>query len=294
MVANVKYYVVTIVSIFLAIGLGIFIGFMLNAQDILSSQREDIVSQLEVKFDYLKDENEKIKSESQKTNNENKKLNEFNRIVYQGMINDRLSGLRVGVIESNDDYLYSEVNQTLDLAGARVVSNTTVKDSLFADLDKLKETYKTIMDKEAPEIISAVTNELTRSLISGEISPLIKELSDQGLIDISQASSEGLDYIVIGGGSKDKDDNRYKTVDKTIIDTAKKNNIPVVGIEKEDVKNSYIEKYKESRISSVDNVNSDIGKMTLILVMDGHPGNYGVKSSAESLAPALNNPSKEQ
>lgn len=294
MVANVKYYVVTIVSIFLAIGLGIFIGFMLNAQDILSNQRDDIISQLEVKFDYLKDENEKVKAESQKIENENKKLNEFNRIVYQEMINNKLSGLRVGVIETNDDYLYSDINQTLDLAGARVVSNTTVKDSLYADLNKLKETYKRIIGKEPQDVVSATIEELTQSLINGEMSPLISELTDQGLIDISQAYEEGLDYIVIGGGSKDKEDNKYKTVDKTIIDVAKKNQLSVVGIEQEDVKNSYIEKYKESRISSVDNVNSDIGKMTLVLVMDENPGNYGVKSSASSLAPTINSSAEEQ
>ena len=294
MVANVKYYVVTIVSIFLAIGLGIFIGFMLNAQDILSSQRDDIISQLEVKFDYLKDENEKIKAESQKINNENEKLNEFNRIVYQEMITNRLSGLRVGIIETSDDYLYSDVNQTLDLAGARVVSNTTVKDSLYSDVDKLKETYKTIIGKDSQDVVSATMAELTQSLINGEMSPLIKELTDQGLIEISESYVEGLDYIIIGGGSKEKDDNKYKAVDKTIIDVAKKNKISVVGIEKEDVKNSYIEKYKESRISSVDNVNSDIGKMTLVLVMDGNPGNFGVKPSAGSLAPAISNLSKEQ
>ena len=294
MVANVKYYVVTIVSIFLAIGLGIFIGFMLNAQDILSSQRDDIISQLEVKFDYLKDENEKVKSESNRIENENKKLNEFNRIVYQEIITNKLSGLRVGVIETNDDYLYSDINQILDLAGARVISNTTIKDSLYSDLDKLKETYKTIVGKEPQDVVSATIEELTQSLINGEMSPLIKELTEQGLIDISQAYEEGLDYIVIGGGSKDKEDSKYKTVDKTIIDVAKKNQLQIVGIEQEDVKNSYVDRYKESRISSVDNVNSDIGKMTLVLVMDGNPGNYGVKPSAGSLAPTINSSVEEQ
>ncbi len=294
MVANVKYYVVTIVSIFLAIGLGIFIGFMLNAQDILSTQREDIVSQLEVKFDYLKDENQKIKAESEKINKENERLNEFNSIVSKDMITDRLKGQRVGIIETNDDYLYSEINQTLDLAGAKVVSNTTIKDAFFVELEKVKEIYRTTMGKEAPEIVSATIAELTQSLINGEMSPLIKELNAQGLIDVSQAYNEKLDHIIIGGGNKGKEDNNSKIVVKTIINTAKNNEIPVVGIEKEDVKTSYIEKYKEGRVSSVDNVNSDIGKMTLVLVMDGNPGNFGVKPSAESLAPVINNSSKKQ
>lgn len=293
MVANVKYYVVTIVSIFLAIGLGIFIGIMLNSQDILSSQREDIVTQLETKFDYLKEENEKVKVENQKIGKQNKKLEDFNRVVYPEMVKGKLEGLRVGVIETNDDYIYSEVNQTLKLAGATVVSNTTIKDLLLTDLEGLKAVYKTTMDKESPDIIDSVINELTQSLINGEMTPLISALNDKGYIDISNDYTEDLDYIVMGGGNKEKDENRYKLIDKTIIDTVKKNNISIVGIENEDVKQSYIENHKENRISSVDNVDSTIGKITLVMVMDGNPGNYGVKPSAENLAPLIDSPLKE-
>ncbi len=144
MVANIKYYVVTIVSIFLAIGIGIFIGFMLNAQDILSSQREDIIGQLETKFDYLKEENESIKKESKNIQTENETLSEFNRIVYLEMIKGKLEGLKVGIIETNDDYIYTEVNQTLQAAGASVMSNTTIKDELLTDTVRLKEIYKNI------------------------------------------------------------------------------------------------------------------------------------------------------
>ncbi|AFS78408.1 hypothetical protein DUF3186 [Gottschalkia acidurici 9a] len=287
MVANVKYYVVTIVSIFLAIGIGIFIGFMLDAQDILTSQKDDIVSQLESRFDYLKEENQKIKKESENTNKENKRLEEFNRIVYPEMVKDRLSGIKVAVIETNDDYVYSGINQTLELAGADIKSNTTINDLMMTDVEKLKEIYKNVTGKEEENIQKTVIREVTSSLIKGETTPLVQALKEQGIINISGIYNEPLQYIIIAGGSNDKGDERYKIIDENIIDVAKKSNIPVIGIEKENVKYSYIDKYKNSRISSVDNVNSIIGKITLVLAMDGHPGNYGVKPSAESLAPAI-------
>lgn len=289
MVANIKYYVVTIVSIFLAIGLGIFIGFMLNAQDILSSQRDDIIMQLEEKFDYLKEENEKVKKESQGIKAENDKLNEFNRTAYSVMIKGRLEGKNIAVIETSNDYLYTEVNQTLIAAGANTVSNTTIKDSLIADKEKLKEIYKVSkeVEKEPSDLIAEVVKEITASLLTGEITPLVSSLNEQGLIDITGASGTPVDYVVLGGGSLEKNDDRFKMVDKTIIDILKKNETPVIGMEKEDVKNSYIDKYKENRISSVDNVDSTIGKISLVLAMDGNPGNYGVKPSAGSLVPTV-------
>lgn len=294
MVANVKYYVVTIVSIFLAIGIGIFIGFMLNAQDVLSGQREDIISQLETKFDYLKEENEKVKAESQKISERNKKLEEFNEVAYQDMVSGRLEGLKIGIIETNDDYLYSEVNKTLTSAGASVLSSTTIKDLILTDEENLKEIYKTTTGKESTEVVATAIEELTQSIMIGEVTPFITALNDGGYIDISGAYNEDLDYIVMGGGNNEEDDNRYNLIDKTIINIAKKNNISLVGIEKEDVKHSYVDKYKESRVSSIDNVNSTIGRITLVLVMDGNPGNFGTKPNAEGIAPKMDNTSKEQ
>lgn len=293
MVANIKYYVVTIVSIFLAIGIGIFIGFMLNAQDILSSQREDIVGQLEIKFDYLKEENENIKKESKDIQRENERLSEFNRIVYSEMIKGKLEGLKIGIIETNDDYIYTEVNQTLQAAGAIVLSNTAIKDELLTNAERLKEIYKNITGKESSSVVADVVNELTKSFISGQPSPLVAALNEEGFIDVTGAYSDPLDYVIIGGGSSGKNEDRYKLIDKNVIEASKKSNIPVIGIEKSDVKVSYIEKYKDSRISSIDNVESTIGKITMVLAMSGNPGNYGIKPSAESLAPLINSQSKE-
>ncbi len=294
MVANVKYYVVTIVSIFLAIGIGIVIGFMLNAQDVLSTQREDIVSQLETKFDYLKEENETVKAESQKINEENEKLEEFNDSVYQEVISERLKGLNIGVIETNDNYLYSEVSKTLTSAGANVLSNTTIKDLILTDEEKLKEIYKTTTGKESSEIVVTAIEELTQSIIEGKVTPFITALNDEGYIDISGAYNEKIDYIVMGGGNNEENYDRYNLIDKAIVDIGKKNDISLVGIEKEDVKHSYVDKYKESRVSSVDNIESTIGKITLVLVMDGNPGNFGVNPDAEGIAPKTENTSKEQ
>lgn len=294
MVANVKYYVVTIVSIFLAIGIGIFIGFMLNAQDVLSSQREDIVSQLETKFDYLKEENEKVKGESQKISEENKKLEEFNEIAYKDMVIGRLEGLKIAIIETNDNYLYSETNKTLTSAGANVLSSTTIKDLILTDEEKLKEIYKNNTGKESTEIVNTIVGELTQSIIEGEVTPLITALNDGGYIDITGAYNEELDYIVMGGGNHEEDISRYDLIDKEVIDKAKKNEISIVGIEKEDVKFSYVDNYKESRVSSVDNVETTIGKISLVLVMDGNPGNFGTKPSAEGIAPKMDNTSTEQ
>ena len=53
---NMKYYIVTIGSIFLALGIGIIVGFNLNYDQELSKQQSEVLSQFEEKFDSLNEE----------------------------------------------------------------------------------------------------------------------------------------------------------------------------------------------------------------------------------------------
>jgi Copper transport outer membrane protein, MctB len=58
--------------------------------------------------------------------------------------------------------------------------------------------------------------------------------------------------------------------------------VPVVGIEGTDQRPSRIPVYKANGVSSVDSVDTQIGKLALALLLaDGAEGHYGLKTSAE-------------
>ncbi|TAH63515.1 MAG: copper transporter [Gottschalkiaceae bacterium] len=289
MLGNIKYYVVTVVSIFLALAIGIYIGFMFDAQDIMMSQKEDIVSQLENSFNYLREETETVKKEIIRVTKEKEQLVEFNRAVYGELIKDRLSGIKIAVIETSDDYIYNNIVQTIELAGAEVVSITTIKDNFSLDLDVLDRIFKESkgVEKTEKDIVKQVIDFITEGIIKGEDNGLIEILAAEGLVDYTSNYAAPVDYMIIAGGRKGKDYSRFETIDKRIIDICKKNEVPIIGIEKEEVEISYIEKYKDNRISSVDNIDSILGKVAFVFAIDGRPGNYGVKPSAESLVPEL-------
>ena len=77
-------------------------------------------------------------------------------------------------------------------------------------------------------------------------------------------------------------------MDKVIVEIAESYNIPVLGVEKLHVDFSYIPRYQTLGISTVDNVDTIIGQTSLVLVINGKEGHYGVKKSANSLMPFLN------
>ena len=53
---NMKYYIVTIGSIFLALGIGIIVGFNLNYEQELSKHQSEVLSEFEDRFDSLNQE----------------------------------------------------------------------------------------------------------------------------------------------------------------------------------------------------------------------------------------------
>jgi hypothetical protein len=291
MIPNLRFYVISIVSIFLALGIGIYIGFTLDAQNVLIEQKEDIANKLEEQFNYLKSENANLKKETDELNVINMQYKRFSEAVYPEIIKDRLSGMKVAIIETNDDYVYSAIGQSLEMSGANVTSITTIKDN-FLDEEILKKAYLGINDhneKNLDEsIISKAVNDVIDSLITGEEKSIINNFKTHKIINIIGNYDEPVDFIIIAGGSNKDDLNRIKILDKVIIENIKAFEIPIVGIEKEKVKYSYIDEFKDSRISTIDNVDSIIGKISLIMVMEGRSGNYGVKANAEELMPDFN------
>ena len=108
---------------------------------------------------------------------------------------------------------------------------------------------------------------------------ILEDLEREGIIEIMGNYDEAVDYILICGGSKEEAKKRIYQIDKVIIEVAEDYNIPVLGVEKLNVEYSYIPTYQTFGISTVDNIDTTMGKVAMILIMDGASGNFGVKHS---------------
>ena len=59
---NMKYYVVSIGAIFIALGIGMLVGFNLNYDQELSKQQATIIEDLDKKFENLKTKNDELET----------------------------------------------------------------------------------------------------------------------------------------------------------------------------------------------------------------------------------------
>ena len=287
MIPNMKFYVISIVAIFAALGIGIYIGFAFNTQDFVVEQREDIIQNLEERFDFLKGENQELKLEIEELELENEDCKTYMLSTYEEMIKGRLLGKSVAIIETKDDYMYSGIGQVLESAGAKVANVVTINDSIM-DKEIMERIYEGMnLPVGDINLVSKTTEEIVTGIINGESSAFIKKLEEEHIINIVGMINEPIDYIVIAGGSASEDRERLNLIDKTIVQIGRDKEKNIIGIEKTKIGFSYMESYKEFKISTVDNVDTIIGKVSLILAMEGRPGHYGTKPTAEELMPNL-------
>lgn len=156
----------------------------------------------------------------------------------------------------------------------------------------LREIYVNQLDGEkeiSKNIIENAVKDLSKAIITGEQSETIDGFRERDLINIVGDIEDPIDYIIIAGGSDSEDLDRINYLDKNVINTCKSLEIPIIGVEKTKVNFSYTSEYKNFRISTIDNVDTVMGKVALIMAMEGRPGYYGEKPSAESLLPDPNN-----
>ena len=285
---SMRFYVISIVSIFAALGIGIYIGLAMDAQNLIIEQKEDLATKLEQKFEDLRSENQSLKVNVAELKDENDIKDIFIKSTYEEIIKNKLEDLNIAIIETNPDYVYSSIGKELEDAGAKVVNVTTLNKNI-TDTAKLNDIFASLEENVNGDPVTKAINSITESIVKGEEYPLVEKLKEEGLIYAVGEYNEPIDYVIICGGSLDSNLNRINKVDKIIVNTVKALDIPVIGVEKSTVNYSYIESYKAFRISTVDNTDMIIGKVAVILAMDNRPGHYGIKPSSEKVVPNLEN-----
>lgn len=267
MLPSMKFYVVSIVAIFTALGLGIYIGFAMDTEDFITERQESLIDIVESNFETITEENKDLVDVNEILRLEDKYKNEFIDKSYEYILPERLTDLKIAIIESNTDYVMSGIGRDLEFAGSNVFNITTVN-------------KKTLKSKEYKKIL----NEVTNSIIYGNNSESINKLTEEGYIDTFGNYSEKIDIVIITGGSFEESPLSI-SIDNEIIKICKQEDISILGVEKSIAQNSYIGKYKEYNISTVDNVDTKMGKIAMILSLEGKKGHFGIKGTADSILP---------
>lgn len=284
---NMKYYVVSIGAIFIALGIGMLVGFNLNYDQELSKQQATIIEDLDKKFENLKTKNDELETALDSSEKNNTQLVEYINSNYEKIIKGELQDKNIGVITTSNDYDYSEqVQKTIKDSTGNILFDIVLNDDI-TNQTKLKEASDALnINFKNSEDVSNYIVDCLKDLNS---KTNLEELEKLGIIKINSISDNYSNYdeVVIATGSSKENKEKVKLVDKTIIEKFKQENKYIVAVQKSDVKTSYMEDYKESKIVTIDNVEEGLGKLSLVTVLkDKTPkGNFGRLEGVDGIIP---------
>ena len=284
---NMKYYIVTIGAIFIALGVGILVGFNLNYDQALSKQQSEVLESFNTEFDDLKEKNKNLQSKIELLNGNIEKVTEYIDKNVDVLTKDVLTDKNTGIILTNENNDYSEdIEKLITNANGTISFNIVIKDiindeSKLANLSKeLDKTFKSSQD---------VINYIISSLSSTKGYDQLYELEDLGFIKINSIDAkkyQDYDSVVLIGELSGKDTkDKFNAKEKIILDRLKEENKYLVAISQSDKNNEMLKLYSENNISTIDNVNEGIGQISLTTLLKNQNtvGNYGISDLAKEL-----------
>ncbi len=289
MIIDLKYHIATLVAVFLALGLGIFIGNTLLGSDAVLEQQQQIADSLERQLEEIRAENKIIEDRANRLELECGAQKTFAREVFPLLVNERIMGKNLAIIETNPYGFPEGLAETLRVAGAKVVSSTTILNGL--ELGENREQILSelgIGDMKTSEIEKYIAGQVAQGIHKGNNMAVLNYLSQNNLIEMQGDYGIALDGVIIIGGCNAEEENKFKIIDIPMIDYFKNNMITVYGVEESSMKCSYMAAYQDKRISTVDNIDTIPGQLALVLLIEGKTGHYGIKPTAKQLLPAIN------
>lgn len=290
---NMKYYIVTICAIFIALGVGILVGFNLNYDQALSKQQSEVLESFNTEFDDLKEKNKNLQSKNEMLNGNLEVVKEYIDKNIDALTKDVLTDKNTGIILTSENNDYSEeLEELITGANGTISFNIVIKDNIsneekLSNLSKdLNKTFKTSDD---------VINYIISSLSDIKGYDKLYALEDLGVIKINSIDEnkyQEYDSVVLLGELNEKDaKDKFNKKEKLILSQLKEENKYLVAVSQSDRNNAILKLYSDNNISTIDNINEGIGKVSLTTLLKNQNivGNYGNSDLAKELIAYENN-----
>ncbi|WAM35099.1 copper transporter [Caldicellulosiruptor acetigenus] len=276
---SIKYFVITIASIFVALGVGILIGFSVNSEKFVQKQFQQQLSLIDKNLVELKKENDRLLKEIDEYKSQINQLGKINDTLVNAYLKTCKSNAVVSLIVTSTDYSYNDLIDFLRKNQIKLARIVKVKRTF---VDVLNNKTNDFSEYKLPEDI---INTLALYAVFDMKDELLTKLTEKRYIEINRLSGEIADTILIAGGNTLQNDT-FNAVDRRVIEKLRSiNDLNIVGVEQSYSEINYCEKYKSMGLDTVDNVDELTGKVSLIELIRGGNGNYGTKKEANLLMP---------
>lgn len=276
-----KYHITSLVSIFLALGIGIFIGSTMVGNDYIVEQQKSMIDRLENDFQALRNKNRFYQNELASANNLTTSYREFSEQVLPLLIQDKLKNFKVSIIKFDANSNINEIGDTLALAGAEVTSITTIMDVIAFDDVNISVAEPGVHGEQ-------VVKSLDESLYQSDKENVISAFLDKQVSKMSDEAGAQVDAVLLIGKGESVVTDQEKWLDKLLLECFLERNIKVIGVELSSEVYSNMKSNQSKPITIIDNIDTVPGKIALVYsLLLGENGHYGFEETANRLLPQL-------
>ncbi|HYH03151.1 MAG TPA: copper transporter [Bacillota bacterium] len=291
MIIDLRYHVVSLVAVFLALGLGIIIGINFGKTDDL--QLDNQIERLEQTYQKIRDDQKTLQANLQTKENMLESAQQFQRAIMPNLTLNRLLGKRIAVIRTNDSVDFKHTKAMVDLlkqAGAEVTSVTTFLKPLdLTDAQFRNEVIDAfgLVNVEEKNLMAEISRKIIQTIINGQSGTELLFLQNREQVKLWGDYNRGyVDTIVFFGGGNTAESAKQQEIDQPLVEAVRKTEITVVGVEPSFVTHSYMRLYQSKIKGTIDNIDTPPGEMTLVYMLaSGKKGHFGTKETARRLIP---------
>jgi hypothetical protein len=284
-----RYHALSLAAVLLALAVGVLIGVAIGDSNLVSSAKNGIVHNLESEVDGAQRQAGAL--QTQLTAEET-----FANDLYPIAVHGVLAGHNVGLVffGGSSNRVNGLVRGAVTQAGGNLATVVAVREPL--NLSGLAQAavgtpYQGLATD--PELVHKFGGLAGRQLVSGGAlvnQELLSRVRGQ-LLSAFDGQLGKLEGLVVMRSEPDgmtpEQVQASSAFESGLIAGATAVGVPVVGVELSNTEPSQMPWYKSQGISSVDDLDALSGQTALVYALAGSHGAYGIKSSADSLLPAV-------
>lgn len=276
-----RYHAFSLVAVILAFVIGILAGVGISGRGYIDDAERGgynrRIVDLETQVTAARDRSDELERRQAAAQ-------DFVVSAYPALVEGRLAGKRVAVLVVGSlDPTYDALRRAVSDADGTIVRMRAVDVPL--DVDRVERALGADPDfggYVGVDELDNVGRDLARELVAGGETPLWDALSDDIVEERTGASTLVADAVVV-----------LRTVEPQQAETAQflagvygglaSTSAPAVGVELSRAQQSAIPIFQKHRLSSVDGLDTPLGRLALVLLLGGAaPGNYGIRDTADS------------
>lgn len=292
---EIRHLVITVVSIFLALVLGILIGVGFSNPQQLEQLAKDFrakVQDIERRLDQAHEENLRVQDENHALQAVLERERKAVRSLLPRLVDDSLANQRYVLIQTSSlqDFSFKDpIVQTVQTAGGAVAAVIIVRPALMSLGGlRLEHVLRALNIGPIPpdQSIPKICRQLTRLALQGDPNNRLRALVDRHCIELAGDCTQPADGLILVGGADSKARDHAEEVDLPILTVCKELGKRCVAAEPEKVPVSFMGPYQTTAAATVDNVDQLVGQISLVYALAGADGHFGVKETATKLMPA--------